>query len=52
MKMSTFWAVAPCCLKETDQCFRCAYCAVIRAMIMKAVSTSETSVKWDYTAHY
>jgi hypothetical protein len=40
MKMAVFWVVAPCSLVEVYRRFRGAYCSIIKAMMMKAASTS------------
>jgi hypothetical protein len=42
LKMTVFWDVATCSLVETGGCFRCAFIA----LVMEAVSTSETSVSF------
>lgn len=43
---TAFWDNAPCSSAVTDRCFRCVYCHHYKviALIMKAVSTSETSM--------
>jgi hypothetical protein len=43
MKVTVFWDVAPCSLVEIDRCFRGI------ALMMEAVSTSETSVNFYQT---
>jgi hypothetical protein len=45
MKMTAFWDIAPYTLVEVDRRFRSAYC-IIKAVIMEAVHTSETSVNF------
>jgi hypothetical protein len=45
MKMAVNWDVAPCTLVETDRRFRGLTASIILiALMMEAVSTSETSV--------
>jgi hypothetical protein len=48
MKMTVFWVVAPCSLFEIYRRFRGAYCLI--ALMMEALSTSETSVSFYATA--
>jgi hypothetical protein len=46
--MTVFWDVAPCNVVQIDRRFRDAYCLLI-ALMMEAVSTSETSVSFYQT---
>jgi hypothetical protein len=57
-KIALFWDVAPCSVVEIDRRFRDAYClyhhrhvdpSTIKAMMMEAESTSETSVSFYQT---
>jgi hypothetical protein len=51
VKMTAFWNVAPCSLVEIDRRFRGAYCLHHQiALVIEAVSTSETSVNFYVTA--
>jgi hypothetical protein len=51
MKMSIFRDVALCSMVETDRRFRGAYCLHHQgALVMEALSTSETSVDFYHTA--
>jgi hypothetical protein len=56
MKMAVFWDVAPCSLAEIDRRFRRTYCLhhciraiLLIALMMEAVSTSETTVNFYQT---
>jgi hypothetical protein len=51
MKTAVFWIVAPCRLIEVYGRFRGAYCRAMMeaALMMKTVSTSETSVNFYQT---
>jgi hypothetical protein len=44
MKIAVFWDVAPRCLEDNDRCFRGTYCFQHIALMMEAVSSSETLV--------
>jgi hypothetical protein len=48
MKTTAFWDITTCSLVEVDRLFRGAYCLI--ALMMEAVSTSETSVNFYETA--
>jgi hypothetical protein len=48
MKMAVFWVVAPCSVVEVYRRFRDSCCKAI-ALMMEAVSTSETSVNFYHT---
>jgi hypothetical protein len=48
MKISVFWAVAPCCLVAVYRRFRGTCCLLI-ALMIEVASTSETSVNFYQT---
>jgi hypothetical protein len=51
MKITLFWAIAPCSLVEADRRFRGAASMII-AVMTEAISTSETSVKFYETTYH